>query len=676
MTKSSVILADLTHTALGISALSFPLGAAYVASYAQHRLGETLSFSLHKYPDQAVDAILAQKPKVLGLSNYAWNFQLSIKLAEWTKKTFPDTIIVFGGPNFPIDPLEKEAFLSQHPVIDFYVQNEGEVGFAELLTTLQDFDFALEDVVDSRPLIKNCCYLAGDCLVAGDVDRIRDVNDIPSPYLTGVLDEFFDEPLAPMIETTRGCPFSCAFCADGLKTKNKVVRYEAGRVQKELEYIHGHIKNIDELIITDLNFGMYKQDRATAEFIADLQKHHQWPRVVKASAGKNQPKRILETAELLKGSWVIGSAVQSTDDEVLANIKRSNISTDVFRQFIDFANRQSDSSQSYTEIILGLPGDTKEKHFASLRSGIENKVSTLRMYQAMLLMGTDLASQETREKFELQTKHRILPGGIGTYSFGEDKVPVVETEEIIVGSKDMPFEDYVSCRVMNLLVETYINNGLFEEIFAALKAMGVNTFDVLLQLSETINQCSPKVRDIITGFVEETANDLYDSREEAEEFACRSENMEKYLSGELGANELLEHRALMYLELGEIADHLLNAAQAVAETLQVWDENTAEYFAQLKSFVIQRKMGIHENFQVKKNAFNYDFKAVSLKNFAMDPRKMVYEDQTVNIQFFHTLDQKKYIQNTVNLYKNHPGGIGRMIQRSNLKMMYRNFDYA
>ena len=50
--------------------------------------------------------------------------------------------------------------------------------------------------------------------------------DIPSSYLTGAMDEFFSHPIIPIIETTRGCPFSCSFCADGHASKNKVHRYD------------------------------------------------------------------------------------------------------------------------------------------------------------------------------------------------------------------------------------------------------------------------------------------------------------------------------------------------------------------------------------------------------------------------------------------------------------------
>ena len=79
--------------------------------------------------------------------------------------------------------------------------------------------------------------------MSGPIDRIKNVNVIPSPYLNGTMDEFFNEPLIPLFETTRGCPFACSFCADGQASKNKIHRYDPERTKEELIYIAKRIKN-------------------------------------------------------------------------------------------------------------------------------------------------------------------------------------------------------------------------------------------------------------------------------------------------------------------------------------------------------------------------------------------------------------------------------------------------
>ena len=103
--------------------------------------------------------------------------------------------------------------------------------------------------------------------------RIKELDEIPSPYLTGIMDKFFDGELTPMIQTNRGCPFTCTFCVDGADTVNRVNQFGLDRVSLELNYIGKHIpKNINTLQISDLNFGMYPRDLEICDDIVGIQK--------------------------------------------------------------------------------------------------------------------------------------------------------------------------------------------------------------------------------------------------------------------------------------------------------------------------------------------------------------------------------------------------------------------
>ena len=403
--KNKVYIADLTHTGNGTMALTFPLGASYVASYAKKILGEKYDIKLFKYQDNLHKAISENPPVVLGLSNYCWNIELGYTLIEWAKKINPKLVVIIGGPNFPTVTSDKIDFLKQRPLVDFNIESEGEIGFVKVIEKLEEYNFDVQAIKKKEESITNCSYLHNNKIIEAKIERIKDVNEIPSPYLTGTLDEFFKLPLIPMVETTRGCPFSCTFCADGMSFKNKIYSYKTERVHKELNYIYENVKKngflMDELRFSDLNFGMYKQDEETAEYIAELQSKHQWPKLIRASLGKNRSDRIMKVASTLKGTLVMGAAQQSSDEEVLANIKRSNISAKAYGDLLNFMNKTNKKAKTFTEFILGIPGDSKEKHFLSLKHGVDNKVNTIRMFQAILLSGTEMASPETRKKFKL-----------------------------------------------------------------------------------------------------------------------------------------------------------------------------------------------------------------------------------------------------------------------------------
>ena len=72
--------------------------------------------------------------------------------------------------------------------------------------------------------------------------------------------------------------------------KNRVTRYDHQRTLDELTYIAKRVNNIEELIITDLNFGMYKQDIETAKLIASTQKTYNFPTLIGASQIKTNQK--------------------------------------------------------------------------------------------------------------------------------------------------------------------------------------------------------------------------------------------------------------------------------------------------------------------------------------------------------------------------------------------------
>jgi len=671
--KKKIYIADLTHTASGLTSITFPLGTALVTSYAKHITNDSFEFRIFKFHDQLTKAISENPPSILALSNYTWNLEISYKLCAWAKRQNPNLVVVFGGPNFPINKDEKLLFLQQRPVIDFYIENEGETGFVELLKKLEEHNFDITALKRTQEPVANCTYLNGDEIIVGEIARIKDVNIIPSPYLTGILDDYFNLPLVPIIETTRGCPFSCTFCADGLVSKNKVVTFNMDRVRDELYYIAEHIKNIDEIYISDLNFGMYKRDLETAQIISELQSKFNWPARVKATTGKNMPKRMIQIAEELKGSWITGHAIQSSDTEVLKNIKRSNISTEAYSEFSTYMKKLDKKAQVFTEIILGLPGDTKEKHFDTLRYAIDSQTTRIKSFGCMLLPGTEMASKESREKYKLVTKFRIGAGSVGVYKFGEEITPVAETHEIIVASKDMSFDDHISCRVMNLLLEAYYNQAQFEEIFTAIKMMGLSEFDLVRYIHEHNELYTPKVKEIIKKYTSALKENLYDTFEEAEEMALRPDRVDRYISGELGFNEHLTCNGLLYFNMEETLSIMLEALRMFLLEKNMLTSSVQDYFTQLGNFILCKKREFNKFELLLEKSFDYDFEVIDALNYKVDPRNVKRLNKPIHLKFFHNQEQKREISNGLYTHKDHTDGIYRLLYEARLQKWYRNF---
>jgi hypothetical protein len=378
-------------------------------------------------------------------------------------------------------------------------------------------------------------------------------------------------------------------------------------------------------------------------------------------------------ANILKGAWTLGASIQSTDPEVLKAIKRSNISSAAYQKLIDFGNILP-NSKTHSEIILGLPGDTKQKHFESLRFGVENRVNSMRMFQAMLLAGTEMASKADRARFELKTKFRTIPGCVGIYDLLGGKHPVSEIEEIIVGSKDMPFEDYIDCRIMNLIVETFYNNSMFEEVFAMVRALKASVFDCLLYLKNHEELYTPRIKHIIAEFEKQTGNDLYDSFEQAQAHVLTPQIIEKYIGGELGINELLVHKALLFCEFEDISAMLFEAVRRTLDARGLLTPAVHDYLSELRTFTVMRKKdALTDTRFVGTAKFRFDFETIRDARYNVDPNGLPRRSDPVELVFYHDEKQKQHIANQMKVYLNTPIGLGRMIQRSNLKLMYRSF---
>jgi radical SAM superfamily enzyme YgiQ (UPF0313 family) len=595
--------------------------------------------------------------------------ELSYEIATWVKKNNPDTVIVFGGPNFPTEDKEQKDFLLDRKYIDFYIQLEGEIGLAKLIEKLFKSKFDSEILKSTRLPSTNCVYVWDGDLFVGNTERINNVNLLPSPYLSGMLDKFFDMPLSPMLETTRGCPFSCTFCSDGANIKNKIYRFDSKRVKDELNYIANKITQSDELVITDLNFGMYKQDIPTANLITEVQEQFNWPVIIKGSAGKNQTKRVIDVANILKGSWIIGAAIQSTDNKVLSNIKRKNISLDSYNSFLGAMNKLNKDASTYTEIIIGLPGDSKQTHFETLRTAVESEVVNVKSYQAMLLVGTEMASEKSRKDYEFVTKFRVMAGGAGVYYHKEVKIKALEVQEIVVGNNTMTFEDYLSCRLMDFTLEGFYNNAPYSELLKSFKSIGYSIFDLLKFLISRPNLYNKKVAHILEIYTNMSNSNLFDTFEEAR---YQSEkNIELYEKGEFGFNETLECKTMLYLAIEDTLETITRIILQFLREQGIQSILLETYFNQLKDFVYAKKRDITDNKREHSKYFHFDFVLMEKKGFTEDPRTTQISRQPINHIFYHDKSQQNHIDKSLKQYQSHSGGFSRFFYNQNLNKMFR-----
>jgi len=541
--KLKVLLCDITHDTIALANEVFPLGIGLVGSYLIKKLENKVSVDLCKFIIEIEDFIKNNHYDIIAFSNYPWNLNAGRELATLAKTINPNVINIFGGPNFPYAASDQITFLNKHPEIDAYVFQGGELPFANLIENL-----ILVKPKLRREKIKNTAFPgvvsisnSGDRLYGGVIKEDKDLDFIPSPYLTGLLDKFFlDRRLSPMIQTNRGCPFTCTFCADGHSSQSKVKLFSMDRVKEELEYIAEKIdpKLQKTLFITDLNFGMLPRDIEIAELISNIYKksNYQFPTYIHATTGKNSKERVIEATEKLAGNLQLTMAMQSTDENVLKNVRRSNIKIEDYTALIPTfkANKQT----TYGEIILGLPGETLINHLKTIYDLMRMNVDAVTAHQLMMLNGAELNTGLSRNKYGFVTKFRALARDFSEINSNY----IVEVEEIVVGSNDLPFKDYLYARKVHFVLSMINNPGLniLIKLIIGLKLDPLNLIQFIIDNTGSSNM-EKKCKSVIDKFNKDTEEEIFDEEEVMIQYYSKKENFMKLVNGEEGKNLIQTH---------------------------------------------------------------------------------------------------------------------------------------
>ncbi|MFA6091802.1 MAG: hypothetical protein WCU88_02335 [Elusimicrobiota bacterium] len=525
--------------------------------------GNNFQVELVRTPEQFY-ARLRDKFDVAGFSHYVWNANLSRYLARHLKIVQPKCIVAFGGPHLPIYAEGQQQYLRALPEADFFIEKEGEIAFNNLCTELYHKSFDAEKVKEIR--IKSVRSIVRGELISSPLEnRISDLDSVESPYLGGLLDEFLEQGFTPMLENNRGCPFSCDFCGEGDKYHSHIARHSLGYLKQEYEYVARKMSSLrnlpfhDTVYFTDSNTGMYHEDLELCGFLRELQDRYHWPRKIITSTGKNSKDRVIRCSELLDGALMITASVQSTDPEVLANVKRKNISIEVLTLV---AKGGGEGRKSFSEIILGLPGDSYARHLKSIKDMADIQVNDIRTSQLMILPDTPMTASEYKERFKLQTKFRILVKGFEKVEVGDSSELAVECEEICVGTENLSFEDSLRCRAADLLVNIFYNNILSPSTFSFFHDKGLL---VSAYLQKIFDLEKPEIlSSLISQYEEFLKNELFDSPEDMARFLKQPGVYEKLETGEIGKNPFYYFSEKMKAYPKEITAFAQNAAEAVA----------------------------------------------------------------------------------------------------------------
>ena len=408
----------------------------------------------------ATRALDAGQQPLVGFSFYTWNAAEFLALAGRLKTLLPGLLTLAGGPHVQ----QAESYLGIDP-IDVIFLGEAEVSLQEFLDCPDPANWhaiaGLAFLDDNASIVKTAAR-----------ERCRDLDLFPSPLEVLQLTDEHGAPRYHSIayETSRGCPFKCAFCEWGTGAiGSRMYQWSLSRIRQDWEKIVA--AGIKDIWLADSNFGALKQDLDKARLIVELKERTGLPLSFATSWSKKHSRQVQEIALLLHHQQLLPHyqlALQTLTPEALRLSNRQNMSSNEYQPIAKSMSEQGVPIAA--ELIWGLPGDNLpdfERNLDQLLATFPN----INIFGYTLLPGTEFYRR--REEYRIEAIPVAGYGKakgeyvVGCHSFdrdqGEEGYFLISAHILLVHGHIMP----LTTRLLALRGEVPVS-PLFRDILRTL----------------------------------------------------------------------------------------------------------------------------------------------------------------------------------------------------------------
>ncbi|MBE7048057.1 MAG: DUF4080 domain-containing protein [Ruminococcaceae bacterium] len=382
------------------------------------RMDERCSFREYTIADRAEHIaadLYSTGETMFFFSCYIWNMEMVYHVCEILKKANPAVCIGLAGPEVSFDPEEQ---MGTHPYIDYVLCGEGEPSISLFLDGVDSGNF-------SR--VPGCWYRHGDTLKHSDVSaQEASMDALPFPYT--------DEDMMTLrhrivyFETSRGCPYRCAFCLSGSAGNLRFLSLP--KVEAAIDFFARHkvplVKFVDRTFNAD-------PERAIAIIDAIKRRGGGTTYHFEIRAETMTEALIQSLQDAPKGMFQLEIGVQSTNAETLERINRKPAFEKLCQ--VVHALSQNKNIHLHLDLIAGLPGESLQEFIHSFHQVVALRPQKLQLGFLKKLKGASL--QVSGSEF---------------WSF-----PPYE----VIHSDAMSYGDLLRLKSAEEMLERYYNSGAF-----------------------------------------------------------------------------------------------------------------------------------------------------------------------------------------------------------------------
>jgi len=317
----STLNARYSHASLGLRYLLANMGELQ----EQTRLHE---LALGARAADAVERLLAHKPRIIGFGVYIWNVEETTKLVAMLKRVAPEVVIVLGGPEVSYETNDQAIV----QLADYTITGWGDVTFPQLCRQI---------LHGPKPLMK---------IHAGVQPPL---DEIALPYAL-----YDDEDIAHRtvyVEASRGCPFKCEFCLSALD--KTAWPFDLDRFLGELDALHARGARLFKFVDRTFNLNVKSSLRIMQFFLDKLAAHPDDPVYAHFEVVPDHLPDALKDGirQFPPGTLQFELGIQTFNPEVQALISRRQ-DNDKAAENIRWLCTHS-HAHLHVDLIAGLPGE-------------------------------------------------------------------------------------------------------------------------------------------------------------------------------------------------------------------------------------------------------------------------------------------------------------------------------
>jgi len=425
----AAVNAKYIHSNLAVYCLK-----SYAASKGQET--DIAEYTINQQTDEVLRDLYERNADVVAFSCYIWNIEFIKTVIKDYKKLRPQCEIWLGGPEVSY---RAEELLTELPEVRGVMVEEGEETFSKLVAAYRESEKVAvtgerQDGFSNLPWreILGIVVRNNNGEILGTEPALPlDFSGLPFPYGEGMLESFQNRII--YYESSRGCPFSCAYCLSSL---DKRVRFrDMDLVKQELKFFLD--RKVPQVKLIDRTFNINAE--RTMDLLQFIKENDNgvtnFHFEVAAELLTNEQIEILNS--LRPGLVQLEVGVQSTNAETLTAVNRKT-ELDSLKKTVA-AVREKNNVHIHLDLIAGLPKEDLESFKNSFNEVYRMNPHQLQLGFLKVLSGAPMEGMAEDNGILYQSK------------------PPYE----VLSTKWLSYDDIILLKKVEELVEVYTNSGQF-----------------------------------------------------------------------------------------------------------------------------------------------------------------------------------------------------------------------